>query len=88
MGSREHGQPYFLQVGSVIAAPGLWSTVSVAVVHRFSCSLARGIFLNQRLKLCGFFTTEPPGKTNEWYFLDCGEIDTIFYHFKCTIQWH
>ena len=33
-----------------------------------------------------FFTTEPPGKPDECYFLDRGEIDMMFYHFKCTIQ--
>ena len=49
---QEHGQLHFLHVGSVITAPGLWSPGSVAGVHRCRCSLACGIFLNQRSKLC------------------------------------
>ena len=34
-------------MGSIVAAPGLWSTGPVVVVHRLSCSLAHGIFLDQ-----------------------------------------
>ena len=37
---------------SVVAACGLWSAGSVAVVHRLSCSVACGILTNQRLNLC------------------------------------
>ena len=54
---------------SLIAEHGLWSTGSVAVVHRFSCSMACGIFPDQGSNpsvspalVGGFFTTEPPGK--------------------------
>ena len=37
---------------SVVAGRGLLSTGSVVVLHRLSCSLARGIFLDQGLDLC------------------------------------
>ena len=33
--------------GSVFAAPGLWSTGSVAVAHWLCCFAARGIFPDQ-----------------------------------------
>ena len=47
--------------------PGLWSTGSVVVVHRLSCSMACGVLAVPRIEptpaLAGrFFTTEPPGK--------------------------
>ena len=38
--------------GSVLVAPGLWSTHSVVVVHRLSCCAACGIFADQGLNLC------------------------------------
>ena len=34
---------------SVVAAPRLWSTGSVVVVHGLRCPMARGIFHNQGL---------------------------------------
>ena len=34
-------------VGSIVAAPGLWSTGSIAMVHRLSCSTGCGIFMGQ-----------------------------------------
>ena len=56
--------------GSVVAACGLYSTSSVVVVHRFSCSAACRIFLDQAgvelLSLAlrsGFLSTVPPGKS-------------------------
>ena len=47
--------------------PGLWSTGSVVVVHRLSCSMACGVLAVPRIEptpaLAGrFFTPEPPGK--------------------------
>ena len=39
-------------VGSVVAAPGLQSTGSVAVAHRLSCFKACGIFLDQGSNPC------------------------------------
>ena len=55
------------QVGSVAAAPGLWSTGSVIVAHGLSCSEAFEIFLDQGSNpypalAGGFFTVESPGK--------------------------
>ena len=38
-------------VASLVMKHGLWSAGSVAVAHRLSCSVARGIFLEQRLNL-------------------------------------
>ena len=43
-GSRAHGIQQLLHVGSVVAIPGLQSTDSVVVAHRFSCAEACGIF--------------------------------------------
>ena len=37
---------------SVVVACGLWSTGSIVVVHRFSCSVACGIFPDQGLNPC------------------------------------
>ena len=34
-------------VGSVVVAPGIWSTGSVVVAHRLRCSVTRGIFPDQ-----------------------------------------
>jgi len=54
-------------MGSVVAAPRLWSTGPTVMVHRLSCS-TYGIFLDQGPNLCllhwqvDSFTTEPPGK--------------------------
>ena len=39
-------------MGLVVAAPGLWSTGSVAVALGLSCSVSHGIFLDQSLNLC------------------------------------
>ena len=60
---------------SVVAAPGLWSTGSVAAVHGLSCSMVYKMFPDQGLNLglnqgsfalaSGFFTTEPPEKLPE-----------------------
>ena len=54
-------------VGSVVAAHGLYSMDSVVVAHGLSCSAAWGIFPDQGSKLSpaltgGFFTAEPPRK--------------------------
>ena len=46
-GSRALGLQKLWLVGSVAAAPGLQSTGSVVVAHRFSCSEACGIFSDQ-----------------------------------------
>ena len=37
---------------SVVAAPGLYSTGSVVVIHRLNCSTACGIFPGQGLNPC------------------------------------
>ena len=39
-------------VGSIVVAPGLQSTGSVVVAHGLSCSVARGIVLDQRSNPC------------------------------------
>ena len=39
-------------VASLVRKHGLWNAGSVVVAHRLSCSVARGIFLEQRLNLC------------------------------------
>ena len=39
-------------MGSVVAAPGFYSTGSMDTVHRLSCSMACGIFPDQGLNLC------------------------------------
>ena len=47
--------PGLQSTGSIAVAPGLQSTGSVVmapVAHRFSCSAACGIFLDQILNLC------------------------------------
>ena len=61
-------------VGSVVAAPGLWSTGSIVVAHGLSCSVARRIFPNQGSNEClphwqtKFFTPEPPRKSGNLLF--------------------
>ena len=65
-------------MGSVVVARGLYSTGSIVVAHRLSCSAACGIFLDQGSNPCplhwqadsfffflagGFLTTVPPGKS-------------------------
>ena len=40
------------RVGSVVAARGLWSSGSVVVAHRLSCSVGCRIFLDQGSNLC------------------------------------
>ena len=41
-----------IAVASLVAAPGLWSTGSIAVVYGLSCSEACGIFLDRGLNSC------------------------------------
>ena len=59
---------------SVAAARGLWSTGSVAVVHRPTCSAACGIFLTQGSNPCllhwqaDFLPLSPPAKPCVWAF--------------------
>ena len=60
---------------SVVAARGLWSTGSVAVVHRSTCSAACGIFfLTQGSNPCllhwqaDFLPLSPPAKPCVWAF--------------------
>ena len=51
-GSRECGLQQLQRMGSVVGAPGLQSTGSIAVVHGLNCSIAYGIFLDQGSNLC------------------------------------
>ena len=51
-GSRVHEPPQLWHVSSVVAAPRLWSTGSIVVVHGLSCSTACGILLDQGWNLC------------------------------------
>ena len=44
MGSSAHRLLELEHLGSVIVAPGLWGTGSVAVAQGLSCSEARGVF--------------------------------------------
>ena len=39
-GSRVHSLQWLQRKGSVVAVPGLWSTGSIALVHKLSCSSA------------------------------------------------
>ena len=39
-------------MGSVVVAPGLWSTGSMVKTHRLCCSMACGIFLHQVFNPC------------------------------------
>ena len=39
-------------MGSVVVIPRLWSTGSIVVAHRLTCSAACGIFLDQGSNLC------------------------------------
>ena len=57
-GSR-HTLQWPQHVGTVVSAPGLWSTGSVVVTHRLSCSLARRIIPTQGSNPR---STEPPEK--------------------------
>ena len=50
-------------MGSVVMTLRLWSTGSVVVVHRLSCSVARGIFWDQGTNRC------PPHCTMDCYCL-------------------
>ena len=60
-------------VGSEVAAPRLQSTGSVSVACSLSCLAPCGIFLdqgNESMSLAlagGFFTTETPGKPNDFF---------------------
>ena len=45
-GSRVHEPPQLWHVSSVVAAPRLWSTGSIVVVHGLRCSVACGLFPN------------------------------------------
>ena len=58
---------------SVVVAPGLWSTGSVAVTQGLSCPGACGIFPDQGSMspalAGGFFTTKPPGKPYRLTFI-------------------
>ena len=51
-GSRVHRLQQLWHVGSVVAAPRLWSTDLVVVAHRLSCCVACGIFLDQGSDVC------------------------------------
>ena len=59
---------------------------SVVVVHRFSCHMARGIFLDQGSNLyplhCqfGFLTTGPPGKSSIYFLLEMMQHWTSYTH--------
>ena len=52
MGSRVHGLQQLRHVASVVAAPRLYSTGSVVVAHKLSCSVAYGIFPDQGWNPC------------------------------------
>ena len=59
---------------SVVVAPGLQSTGSIVMACRLSCPEACGTLLDQGMNPCPscagrFFTTEPPEKTLEQFFL-------------------
>ena len=41
-----------IMVASLVRKQGLWNTGSVVVAYRLCCSVAHGIFLEQRLNLC------------------------------------
>ena len=67
-------------MGSVGVARRLWSTGSIVVVHRLSCSAVCGIFLDQGVEpvspalASGFFTTEPPGKSPYCFLSQPGHL--------------
>ena len=48
----EHRLQQLWHMGSVVVAPRLWSTESIAVVHGLSCSSACGILPDGRLNPC------------------------------------
>ena len=80
-GSRACGLQQLLHVGSVVVAPGLQSTGSIAVVHGLSCSVVCGIGLPQSgIKpvspaLAGrFFTTKPLGKPSLTILKNCFHV--------------
>ena len=52
VGCRVLGPQWLWHMGSVAAAPGLWSTGSTVVAHGLSCSTACGIFLDWRSNQC------------------------------------
>ena len=60
---------FLLQWPLLLRSTGSKCAVSVAVVHRLSCSVARGTFLDQGTNLCplhwqaDFSTTGPPRKS-------------------------
>ena len=51
-GSRAQGLQLWQHMGSVMVAPGLWSTGSIVVVRWLSCSTACGIFPDQGSNPC------------------------------------
>lgn len=51
-GSRAGEPQYLWPVGSVLAAPGPWSTGSIVMAHGLSCSAAWGLFPEQQWKPC------------------------------------
>ena len=48
----QHTLQQWQHMGSVVVAPRLQITGSIVVVHRFSVSMARGIFPDQELNSC------------------------------------
>ena len=63
------------------------STGSVVVAHRFSCSKASGIFLDQESNLCslhcsGFLTSGPPGKSLSLCFKHSAKWYMIWGNFR------
>ena len=51
-GSRTHRREQLRHTGPAVVAPALWSTASIVVVHRLSCSVACGNFPDQGSNLC------------------------------------
>ena len=77
-------------MGTVVATPRLWSTGSVVVTHRLSCSTACGIFPDQGLNHCllhwqldslSLSHQGNPNKSILFFqnkkFLNFGELETI-----------
>ena len=52
MGSRALGLQFLQHMGSVVIAPRLYSTGSIAVGHRLSCSVACGVFPDEASNPC------------------------------------
>ena len=74
VGSGALGLPQLWYQGSVVMAPGLWSTDSVVVVHGLlllACGDPSGSGIEPMSPVLAgrFFTTEPPGKPH--IFLNC-----------------